>query len=167
MTSASTLLGAAGEHYVMAQLLRRGLIAALAPVGVPNADIVVTNDVGDRLCAVQVKSRLAKGTDGGWHMRAKHESISSPFLFYVFVDFGASLGDRPTCYIIPSAVVADTIRSSHALWLSTPGQRGQQRKDGDFRRLLPDYDKVGLMLGRGAGWLDAYRERWELLTKES
>ena len=37
----TTILGAAGEHYVMCQLLRRGLIAALAPadllsVGAPS-----------------------------------------------------------------------------------------------------------------------------------
>ena len=33
----------------MSQLLRRGLIAALAPAGIPRADIVVTDDVGERL----------------------------------------------------------------------------------------------------------------------
>ena len=49
MVSRSTVLGAAGEHYVMCQLLRRGLIAALAPVGVPNTDIIVTDDIGDLL----------------------------------------------------------------------------------------------------------------------
>ncbi len=58
MVAVSTVLGAAGEHYVMCQLLRRGLIAALTPVGVPNCDIVVTDDIGDRLCAVQ----MADGT---------------------------------------------------------------------------------------------------------
>ncbi len=76
MVSKSTILGAAGEHFVMSQLLRRGLIAALAPAGVPNADIVVTDDIGSRLCAVQVKTRNDKGSDGGWHMRAKHERIA-------------------------------------------------------------------------------------------
>ena len=45
MPSNSTLLGAAGEHYVLSQLLRRGYIAALAPIGLPNADIVVTSDL--------------------------------------------------------------------------------------------------------------------------
>jgi hypothetical protein len=59
--SQSTLLGAAGEHYVMSQLLRRmkpqhqcrylmqvrrlNYIAALAPRGVPSADIVITGAV--------------------------------------------------------------------------------------------------------------------------
>ena len=57
MVSATSLTGAAGEHFAMSELLRRGYIAALAPAGVPNCDIVVTDDIGDRLCAVQVKRR--------------------------------------------------------------------------------------------------------------
>ena len=75
MVSPSTVLGSAGEHYVMCQLLRRGLIAALAPVGVPNCDIVVTDDIGDRLCAIQVKARMEKGSDGGWHMRSDAATV--------------------------------------------------------------------------------------------
>lgn len=85
LMSPSSLLGAAGEHYVMSQLLRRGLIAVLAPVGVPTADIVVTGDIGDRACAVQVKTRRQLGSDGGWHMKAKHECIRGASLFYVFL----------------------------------------------------------------------------------
>ena len=80
------LLGAAGEHYVMCQFLRRGLIAALAPVGVPNADLIVTDDIGEKLCAIQVKTRVDKGSDGGWHMSKKHEDIVSENLLYGCVD---------------------------------------------------------------------------------
>ncbi|MEZ0214777.1 MAG: hypothetical protein ACAH27_17800 [Xanthobacteraceae bacterium] len=94
MVVASTLLGAAGEHYAMSLLLRHGLIAALAPVGVPNCDIVVTDDIGDRLCAVQVKTRIDNGSDGGWH--------SSPRLFYAFLDFGKSLTAPPACFVCPA-----------------------------------------------------------------
>lgn len=148
----------------MCQLLRRGLIAALAPVGVPNADIVVTDDLGDRLCAIQVKTRLDKGSDGGWHMRSKHEHIIGPRLFYAFLDFGKTLTDPPACFILPSGVVAEVIRQSHATWLATPGKQGQQRNDGDLRRLLPDYDRLGISIGRGQGWLEPYRECWEPLV---
>lgn len=164
MVAASTVLGAAGEHYVMCQLLRRGLIAALAPVGVPNCDIVVSEDFGDKLCAVQVKTRVDKGTDGGWHMGRKHETIMSPSLFYAFVDFGKTLNDHPVCFVVPSAVVATTISKSHAFWLATPGQKGQQRKDTEFRRFLPDYERTGIMIGAGPGWLEVYREQWDLLA---
>jgi hypothetical protein len=144
----------------MCQLLRRGLIAALAPVGVPNTDIVVTDDIGDRLCAIQVKTRVEKGSDGGWHMSAKHEKIVSDLLFYAFLDFGESLTSPPRCFIVPSDIVAKVVSRSHQVWLSTPGKAGQQRKDSDFRRFLPDYDKMGISIGHGAGWLDPYVENW-------
>lgn len=83
--AASTLLGAAGEHYVMSLLLRQGFITALVPVGVPNCDIIVMDDMGDQLCAVQVKTHVDKGSDGGWHMSKKYESVNSPRLFYTFL----------------------------------------------------------------------------------
>lgn len=167
MVAISTVLGAAGEHYVMCQLLRRGLIAALAPVGVPNCDIVVTDDVGDRLCAVQVKTRLEKGSDGGWHMGRKHEPIQSPTLFYAFLDFGKNLMSPPACFVVPSDVVADVIRRSHETWLAAPGRKGQQRADSDLRRFLPDYDKLGILIGHGAGWLERYREDWDVLKRRA
>ncbi len=164
MVAASTLIGAAGEHYVMSLLLRHGFIAALAPVGVPNCDIIVTDDIGDRLCAVQVKTRIEKGSDGGWHMSKKHESISSPGLFYAFVDFGKSLTDPPACFVVPSEVVADVISRSHQAWLKTPGAKGQERNDTDFRRFLPDFERKGVMIGCGRGWLEPYREAWAALA---
>ncbi|WP_092419910.1 hypothetical protein [Devosia crocina] len=57
----------------MSFLLRHGFIAALAPVGVPNCDIVVTNDNGDRHRAIQVKTGVEKGSGGGWQMNEKRE----------------------------------------------------------------------------------------------
>lgn len=55
--SAMSLMGAAGEYFVMGELLRRDMIAALALAGVPKCGTVVADDVGDRLRAVHVKSR--------------------------------------------------------------------------------------------------------------
>jgi hypothetical protein len=79
----------------MAELLRRGYIACLVPAGVPTADIVVTDIFRANLCSIQVKSRRDIGSDGGWHMGEKHESLVVDKLFYCFVDFGKSLGDVP------------------------------------------------------------------------
>jgi hypothetical protein len=147
----------------MCQLLRRGMIAALAPAGVPNIDIVVTDRIGDRLCAIQVKTRTEKGSDGGWHMKPKHEELSSPNSFYCFVDFGASLTEQPKCWVVPSAVVADALRTTHRAWLNMPGKKGQAHKDSNVRRLLPHY-KV-LESQYPLGWLDQYREAWALLDE--
>ncbi|WP_313522263.1 hypothetical protein [Shinella sp.] len=160
IVSNSTILGAAGEHYVMCQLLRRNMIAALAPAGVPNADIVVTDTIGDRMSAIQVKTRRDLGTDRGWHMKAKHELLVSPSLFYAFVDFGRELSDAPKCWLVPAPTVADVLKRSHAYWLATPGQKGQARRDSDFRRLLPDYSRTGIEIGCNEGWLNPYFEEW-------
>ena len=116
----STIVGAAGEHHVLSQLLRRGWIAALAPDGAPNMDILVTDENNQRLCAIQVKTRRDIGYDKGWHMKPKHEEMVVDDLFYVFVDVGKQPSDRTTCYILPSKVVADCIRLCHRVWLDTP-----------------------------------------------
>jgi hypothetical protein len=165
--SPSSLLGAAGEHYVMSQLLRRGLIAALAPVGVPTADIVVTDDIGDRACAVQVKTRRQIGRDGGWHMKAKHETIRGRSLFYVFLSFPNEVDQLPDAFVVPSDVVADVLTVSHQTWLAQPGRNGRAHKDGEMRRFLPNYSHLGLNEAYGVGWLDRYRNAWDLLSAEA
>jgi hypothetical protein len=67
MKLSTSILGGAGEHFVMGELLRRGLIAARAPEGVPNFDIVINDLEGERLAAIQVKTRRDfKGGDKGW-----------------------------------------------------------------------------------------------------
>lgn len=165
MASQSTLLGAAGEYFVMSELLRRGFIAALAPTGVPNADIVVTDIEGHRLCSIQVKTRRQIGSDGGWHMKPKHADIKGDHLYYCFVDLGKTAEDHPQIYILPSKVVADVIKTTHQYWLLKPGKNGKSHKDSKVRRLLPDYSRL---YGNDptpykAGWLEAYRDAWHLL----
>src|SRR5260370_30071759 len=118
------LIGPAGEHHVMSELLRRGYIAALAPRGVPNADIVVTDVGGARACAIQVKTRRDIGADGGWHMRVKHEAIRADRLFYCFVGFRKTVDTRPAVFVVPSTVVAEALAASHRAWLAHPGKKG-------------------------------------------
>jgi len=164
--SHTTLLGAAAEHYVMSQLLRRNMIAALAPAGVPDADIIVSDRLGSALAAVQVKARREIGTDGGWHMSIKHETMSRPLLFYCFVDFGRELSDATRCWILPSETVATVLTISHQAWLATPGKNDRPHRDHDMRRLLPDYSRYGAR-DYVAGWMDGYREAWGLIGAQT
>jgi hypothetical protein len=163
MASDSTILGAAAEHYVMCQLLRRQMIAALAPAGVPDADIIVSNRIGSTLAAIQVKARRDIGSDGGWHMKAKHEEIKRDLLFYCFVDFGRSLTDAPKCWVLPSVLVAEVLAASHRAWLRLPGKGGRPHKDHEMRRLLPDYARHEI--GRPLGWLNPYYDAWDLIRQ--
>ena len=164
--SPSSLLDAAGEHYVLSQLLHRGLIVALAPVGVPTAAIVITGDAGERACALQVKTRREIGSDGGWHMNAKHEATRGASLFYVFLSFPNDLHKLPDAFVIPSGVVSDALYQTHRAWLARPGRGGVPHKDGDMRRFLPDYSRGGLQQEFAPSWLERYRDAGRLLEPE-
>ncbi len=162
----TTLTGAAGEHYVMYRLLRMGYIAALAPKGVPNADLIVTNVEGELTAVIQVKTMGKQKSNGGWQMKLKHENLKSKHLFYCFVDDAAT---APVVYIIPSKIVAEVIATAHKIWFSTIGKNGRAHKENDIRWLLPDYRKT--LRGDNEflkiyieGWLDQYKENWEILN---
>lgn len=174
----SVIIGNAGEHYIMCQLLRRGWVAALAPTGVPNMDIIVTDKDSRKLCSISVKTRRDIGGDKGWHMGAKHERISAPDLFYCFIDFGKGPTDAARCYVVPSNVVSEVIAVSHKAWHRQPGKRGQALKaETNMRRLLPDYSHLAtpalqqnepaifdqVVAKYGPGWLDQYLEGWQRL----
>ena len=150
----SALIGAAGEHLVLSRLLTRGLLAAQAPRGTRKVDILVNFIDGGSPCLIQVKSR-SKGGSKGWHMNAKHELIRDDDLFYCFVDFEP---ETPEVYVVPAAVVGETLERGHAIWLATPGKQGQAHNQTAFRRLLSD-DK-----NSEPDWLDQYLEDWDQLV---
>jgi hypothetical protein len=167
----TTLAGAAGEHFVMGELLRRGVIAALAPAGAPNMDILITDISGHKLAAIQVKTRRKCGSDDGWHMSKKHESIIDPAIFYVFVDLAA---DIPVYYIVPSEVVATVVKTQHEIWLRKPSKSGKLKATTEMRRFSGTYD-ARRWSGISAddeifveshlqGWLDQYRGAWENIS---
>lgn len=164
----STLTGSSGAYYVMYQLLRRDKIAALAPEGVPNIDLLISDLSGEKVGALQVKTRNQKGTDGGWSMRSKHEDIIGKNLFYCFVEFDKNELILPNTWIVHSKIVAKVLKDSYELWFSTPGKNGRRRNETDLRRFLPDYSKTlpsdhSFTKNHSAGWLDQYKNRWDLL----
>jgi Holliday junction resolvase-like predicted endonuclease len=50
-----TLIGNAGEYFVVAELLKQGVIAALAPRNAPAFDILATNQ--DKTVRIRVKTK--------------------------------------------------------------------------------------------------------------
>ena len=155
----SSLIGAAGEHFVMFELYRRGIMVGQPPQGVPDIDLLVLDEAAQVLKNLQVKTR-SKGADGGWHMKLEHEKLISPRLFYVFVDMAP---ESPIVYVIPSKVVAQVVSRSYATWLAIPGKGGRPHSQTDMRRILPSYSfKVA---GFPDGWMDTYKDRWDLLCE--
>jgi hypothetical protein len=151
------LVGAAGEHFVMYQLYKRGLMVGQPPQGVADVDLLVLDEKANIVKSIQVKAR-SKGADGGWHMKAKHEELRNPRLWFVFVDMEPA---EPVCYVMPSSVVAEIVHLSHSIWLGLPGVNGRPHVDSDIRRIRPKYQFE--VPGFSDGWMDQYRERWDLL----
>ena len=157
----STLIGAAGENFVLYQLFRRGLLAGQPPAGVADVDLLILDETANVITNLQVKTRTY-GSDGGWHMKAKHENLVSDRLLYVFVDLEP---ESPASFIIPSRIVADHVSRSHAIWLATPGKNGKPHKDTQMRRLVPNLSFE--VPGFAHGWIEIYRERWDLLHTDA
>ena len=148
------LIGAAGEHLVLSRLLSRELLAAQAPRGTRKVDIIVNYIDGGNPKLVQVKTTMGSARQGWW-MGEKHEAIVDDDLFYCFVDFGTPNG---SVYVMPAAVVAETIKDDHATWLATPGKNGQAHGETTGRRMRAK------TLTKPEGWMDEFFEAWHLLT---
>ncbi|WP_111431178.1 hypothetical protein [Rhodobacteraceae bacterium DSL-40] len=158
----TALIGAAGEHYVMSQLLRQGFVAALAPQGAPGVDILVTDAAAGVMRAIQVKTRQGAAAIPGWRMAARHETAAAPGLLYCLVDFGVGLAAPVDVFVLPAAVVAEVLATSHRAWLAAPGRGGRRRQDSEVRRLLADHSgDFGADSAYGPGWLEPYRNAWD------
>ncbi len=144
-TLQSGLSGVAGEYFVAGELSRRGFIASITLRNAQGIDILATKPDSTHIIGIQVKTNQHSRRQ--WPMHKKIEDMVRPDLYIVFVNLnGAS---EPSYHIVPSAVVADYCRTTHATWLATPGKRGRQYRDNPVRTFA---DVDGKFLGR-----------WELL----
>lgn len=160
-TSRNALIGHAGEHYVISELYKRGLLAALAPQGTDTSDVLVLASDGESTgCSLQVKTRSRPGRTRGWLLSSRHEHIRARRLLYVFVDFSVEPTDA---YIVPSDLVADAVTFSHQSWLAGAPRLGTTRKDTAMRTVRSQFqDDVE---GFPPGWLEKWRGRWDLIEE--
>lgn len=141
------LTGIAGEYLVAGELSRRGYVASITLRNTRGIDIVVTNKDASKSVGIQVKA--SSGNRRGWILNKKGENFYSDTLFYVFVNL-KSIDERSDLFIVPSKIVADSIKHGHAEWLKTPSIKGTPHQDNLIRLFS---DKEG-----------KYLERWDLLN---
>lgn len=156
-TGRGPLIGDAGEHFVVAELLRRGWLAALAPRNSTAFDVLATR--GERMIKLRVKTKTGAAREvardsGGWVWNQKPDGV-------VFRDMSdkddlvvmVSLpNDGPVRYwIAPTRTVDVLLRERHAAWLARPGKHGRPHRDGAMRR-LPE-----------SAAPEAWREAWAAL----
>jgi hypothetical protein len=143
------LSGVAGEYFVAAELSRRGFIATLTLKNTRGVDILVSNADAKRSAGIQVKTN--QGSKKIWVLTSKSEEFHADNLFCVFFNLhGPSV--MPEFHVVPSKVVASTIKDGHQAWLRTPGKKGQKRNDNNMRNFHDPKSE--------------YLNRWDLLSLE-
>lgn len=142
----SILTGVSGEYFAAAELSRRGYVASITLRNTKGIDIIATNEQGSKTINIQVKTS-GKNTRG-WMLNKKAEDMNDKNMFYILVRLN-SINQRPSFHIVPSADVANSVKTGHAEWLKTPGRGGKKHKDTNMRK-FEDAD-------------NEYLDKWELL----
>lgn len=168
----SAIIGNAGEHLAISYLLRKNMIAGLAPQNTEDFDIVVMSKNGTTLFPVQVKTSTKKN----WMLSKKHESPIKN-LIYIFIRFSSDLMESEM-FMMTSKKVSEVTSISHQIWLKLPNKDGGPHKDSDIRNLMidtsqlikkverPDQylteDEIKFIENHSMGWLEQYRNDWTL-----
>ena len=158
MATQTSVIGAAGEHHVLSELLRRNWIASFAPKNSKDIDILAMSEDGEQYFSVQVKTKRK----GDWQLNSKVEEMVSEHMFYAFVDLGKDNSLPPVTYIF------------HQAWLRGRPHEGKSRNDNTHRKLATDYsyinprsdEDIKLVSNYLEGWLDKYCESWDILKQD-
>ncbi len=146
-----TLIGNAGEYYVVAELLKRRIIAALAPRNSPAFDILATN--GDKTVKVRVKTKSEGYNDWQWGAKADEsifQHLSEKEDFTVLVNLTNETKDL-AFYILPTATVDDWLKKDFSEWAITPSKKGQPH-DGNTKKRTLSYKKHQDQLKNYVDW---------------
>jgi hypothetical protein len=153
-----TTRGNASQFYVAAELCRRGYSAVVTLGNTANTDILCSNIAGTKFVHIQVKTFIPGRRT--CTVGVKAEKSFGPNFFWILAGIPEVLQNAPfSYYIIPSKVMAKTIREQHQIWLKTPGKKGQKHNDNKIRTVrLPPHKANN-------NWrVEKYSERWDLLA---
>ena len=147
MSSNNVSVGSAGEYFVAAELERHGFTVALPMSNVKDFDILAIDRQTYKQYAIQVKTTRHKSKR--WILSKKNENIEAENIIYFFVCLNEM--DAPEYHIVPSTIVAKTLKSMYKIWLNTPGKNGKKHNDNPVRNFWDNDDK--------------YLDKWDYLGK--
>lgn len=146
MTKNNVSIGNSGEYFVAGELERHGFTVAVPMSNVKDFDILaIKRDDAEQQFAIQVKTTEQRQKK--WILSKKNENLISKNIFYVFVSLNKL--DNPEYHIVPSIIVAETIKEGHQNWLNSLSTSGQPHNDNPIR-VFTDKD-------------DIYLNKWDLL----
>ena len=153
-----SLIGNSGEHYVMAELLKQGVTAALTPRNTPAFDILATD--GKTTAKIRVKTKSEEFEPWQWVIKKDgtiFRGLSREQDFVVLVNLKTKF-ERPDFYIIPTFQVDSWLKERFEEWLRSPGKHGRAHN--------PENKKRHLNYKFYAQTLEVYRDKWAIIWKE-
>jgi len=108
-TRDTSLIGAAGVHYVVSELSLRGLIALPTTRNTAGVDVIVTNKAGTWHANIQVKS--SRSRVGFWPIGTKYSDWVAPNNFYAFIRFNPQANSLEA-FLVSSDEVARLVTQS-------------------------------------------------------
>ena len=151
-----TLIGNAGEYYVMAELLKREVIAGLAPRNAPGFDILATYEGKTALIRVKTKREIHEP----WQWRINKNSgeifknLTDEGDFTVLVNLAMDVKNMHY-FVFRTRTINQLLRDIFNQWVSTPGKNGRPRNPDNPHRglsykeceeiLLPNEDRLDLL----------------------
>ncbi|MFH0797172.1 MAG: hypothetical protein V2A65_08990 [Candidatus Omnitrophota bacterium] len=152
------LIGNAGEYYVMGELLKRGVIAALAPRNAPSFDILATNKKNR---AINIRVKTKSGELPIWQYSIKKDgeifhNLSRENDFTVLVDLGRNTREMKF-YVVPTHVIDVWLRKDFEIWRDTPGKNGHLRSRTMIKRILSEKIHAQELRKHLDGWDDLWR----------
>lgn len=142
----------AGEHFVAAEINRRGAIATPFSGNMPGIDIIAFDASRQREVYVQVKTKTKSKFI--WHMSVPDKKIREPKdekEFFVFVDLGTGSTASPGYWIAPRSWVENAVYKGHHAWLKKIG--GVRPRNASSRHSAIKENDI-------AKWKD----RWDVLA---
>jgi hypothetical protein len=118
--TASTIIGACGEHYVAAYLLGHKLVVSLPRAGIQGFDLIVSNEKGGPSIRIQVKtgtqSTRKKKVEGHIYLWQTAYSViesDDEYLWYAFVWLNGwpKEDNLPEIFFVPSNVVVEVLKA--------------------------------------------------------
>ena len=130
------LIGNAGEFYVMAELLKRGVIAGLTPRNARAFDILATKD--NKTVKIRVKTKSQEFPNWQW-MAKKDKSIFRDLSdiddFTILVDLADNIAEI-SFYIIKTIKLDEWLKKAYEEWVIAPGKKGKAHNpETSFRAL--------------------------------
>lgn len=147
------LIGNAGEYFVIAELLKRGIIAAQTPRNATAFDILATD--GNRTVKIRVKTKSAQYDHYQWNIKTDgsiFRMLSEKDDYVILVNLNPG-NKRPNFYIVPTILIDEWLRRDFDKWVKTRGARDQQRDPKNKGRHLEHHNYVDV--------LEKYEDAWE------